>query len=147
MPLFPDLSSRPHKLRVKQTMTTSPPKIYLAWTEQFDTWFAAPGSLLMRPYVDAPFFFESRFEGQRHPHYGRFLKLQNDRLVVMTWITGDPGTLGAETIVSVALTPKDGGTYLTLDHQGFADKKSRDAHKESWPLALARLDECLSDNK
>jgi hypothetical protein len=31
-----------------------------------------------------------------------------------------------------------------LTHSGFVSEKSRDGHKENWPLALEILDEALS---
>jgi uncharacterized protein YndB with AHSA1/START domain len=141
----PDLSQRPLKVNVERLMVAPPDVLYRAWTERFDSWFATPGAILMRPEVNAVFFFEVvvQPEGsavQRYPHYGRFLRLEQDRLVEITWVTGAGGTKGAETVVTVELTPQGTGTLLHLTHAGFADEESRDGHAQAWPFVLEQLD-------
>lgn len=139
----PDLSSRPHELCVNREMKSSAADLYRAWTDHFDSWFAAPGTLLMKAEINVPFFFETHFEGGRHPHYGRFLKLVPDKKIEMTWLTGNPGTRGAETVLSIEFKPLQSGTMLTLTHAGFTDEETRDGHEQAWPLGLAHLDDCL----
>ena len=144
---MPDISTRPHELSVERDFATTPATLYQAWTTGFDRWFAAPGSVLMLPKVDAAFFFETELkpEGQptmqRHPHYGRFLRLIADKLVELTWVTGAGGTDGAETIVTVELQPIGHTTRLILKHAGFAGEAARDRHRQAWPFVLAQLDQ------
>ena len=139
----PDNSARPLTMTVERLMKAGASDIYQAWTQKFDTWFTQPGELFMTPEVDKPFFFYTRKDWGRHPHYGRFLELKQDELVELAWVTGEPGTGGAETVIRVELSAREEGTHLRLTHSGFYDEKSRDGHAENWPEGLEVLDNAL----
>jgi uncharacterized protein YndB with AHSA1/START domain len=139
----PDLSSRPLRMTAERVMAASPSALFKAWTEQLDRWLAAPGTVSMRPEVNSAFFFETHHgEGNRQPYYGRFLKLEQDRFVELTWLS--TGTQHVETVITIELIPKDGGTHLRLTHAGFPDEESRDAHDQAWPYFLDKLDEAFA---
>jgi uncharacterized protein YndB with AHSA1/START domain len=141
----PDLSARPFTLTVEQILAVPPDTVFRAWTEQFDGWFASPGMILMKPEVNGVFFFETEYEETRHPHYGRFLRIERNRLVEMTWVTGTPGTRGAETVVTVELTRSGHGTHIRLTHAGFPDEETRTRHAEAWPRLLPRIEQRFRD--
>ena len=145
----PDLTDRPYALNVEHVFRAPPAALYAAWTEHFDLWFAAPGTVLMRAAIDEPFFFETEFKAEnastakRYPHYGRFLRLETNALVELTWVTGAGGTEGSETVVTVEFQRAVGGTRLRLSHGGFATEAARDRHRHAWPLVLERLERQL----
>lgn len=137
MPNDDDLS-----LSVERAMAATPQQIYDAWVCHLDSWFAAPGSISMRDEL-VPFWFATEHEGARHSHYGRFLVLDEPRVIEMTWVTGRNGTDGAETVVRVELLPTETGTALVLSHSGFYDDAARDRHLDAWPGVLEHLDYTL----
>jgi uncharacterized protein YndB with AHSA1/START domain len=139
----PDLSTRPHNAHAERWMPHPPSRLYRAWTHEFDLWFAVPGTVVMDPQPGQPWFFVTEHNGQRHPHYGRFLRLQPNRLVEITWVTGQGGTEGAETIVTVDLIPENEGTRVRLSHRGFPHAQAATGHEKAWPLVLARQEEKL----
>lgn len=142
----PDFSNRPFNLIVEKLMNLKSEVLFKAWTNEFDIWFAAPGSVLMTGNVNTPFFFETEFRPdensdiQRHPHYGRFLQLIPNRLIKLTWVTGAAGTKGSETVVTVELVPKEEKTLLKLTHSGFPDEESKNKHQQAWPMVLEQLE-------
>ena len=125
----------------------TPSAVYHAWTEALDTWFATSGALRMRPQDDEPFFFEVVHDGVRSPHYGRFLTLEPNRRLELTWMNGRLGTDGAETVITVELSTaiSGAGTRLRLTHAGFFDNEAAQRHQDAWPHILAHLDDVLAD--
>lgn len=147
----PDLSNRKHRLEVKKVMQRDSGVLFKAWTQEFQKWFAAPCSVIMRGKINTTYFFETDFKfeesekAQREPHYGRFLKIIENELIEMTWVTGPNGTKGAETIVKVELVPSKNGTELKLGHSGFLDEESKEQHEKAWPEVLKQMDDKYSN--
>ena len=132
----PDLAARPFSLVAERIMAASPAELYHQCTQQFGLWFADPGSILMRAAVNTPFFFTA---GGGHPLYGRFLRLESERLVELTWVTD--ATQGTETVVTLELSAHGAGTAVLLTHAGFPNAATRDRHEKSWPNVLRQWDQ------
>lgn len=134
---------RTFRLEKVRDFDVPPGVLYRAFTDRIDGWFAAPGTVRMRVEAGEPFFFEVRVGNQRYPHYGRFVRLERDRRVELTWVT--PGTRGVETVLRIDLTAEDAGTRLRLTQTGFLDIPSREAHEQAWPMVLDQLAERLAE--
>jgi uncharacterized protein YndB with AHSA1/START domain len=141
---LPDLSDRPFETTVVHDMDASPDVVFRAWIGGFDQWFAEPGAIWMRAEVGVPYFFETLHMGARHPHYGRILAYEADRLLEMTWLN-EAGTHGVETVLRVEIAPRSAGSRLRLTHSGFRDEKTSSEHGEAWESLLHdRLDPMLA---
>ncbi|NNC38135.1 MAG: SRPBCC domain-containing protein [Acidimicrobiales bacterium] len=143
----PDLSERPLAMTCTYTINAKPGDVFAAFTTGFDSWFAQPGTLSLVAEAGQPYFFYNRDEWGRHPHYGRILEIKRDRLVEMSWVTGNGepvGTEGAETVLRIDLMPDGDKTRVKLTHSGFISEKSKQGHVDNWPLALDILDDVLT---
>jgi uncharacterized glyoxalase superfamily protein PhnB/uncharacterized protein YndB with AHSA1/START domain len=133
-------------LTASRRMPLPPTTLYRAWAGGFSYWFAEPGTQRGTVAVGEPFFFEvvpRDAQGTvmgRHPHYGRYLALEPERRVQITWFTR--GT-GVETTITVELTPDGDGTHVALTHEGFATEESRDNHANAWTHVLAAQEQKL----
>jgi len=145
--LTPDLSDRPYDTRVVRAMRAQPDAIYRSFTTGWEEWFALPGGLIVNAVTQGQLFFVVEFEGCRHPHYGRFLGVEPNRKIELTWVTGVGGTQGAETVLSVEIEPRDDGCALILTHRGFYDQERADIHGKSWEGILVHLDSRLATQK
>jgi Uncharacterized conserved protein len=141
----PDLSQRPHSLTLNRDMRALSEQIYDAFVLNIESWFAAPGTAAIWAEVGTAWFFETEHQGQRHPHYGRFLHLAPGYGLTTTWVTGPGGTDGVETVLNLQMERLDqGGTRLTLTHAGFASDEAMQRHAAAWPQILDRLDAVLT---
>ena len=135
--------SEPYDLQVERSMKAAPAALFRALTQEWDRWFATPGSAIMQFKSGLPFTFDGTTEtGKRYPHYGRFVRIEEDRLVELTWVT--ESTRGVETTLTVELTARGEGTQVRLSHSGFGDQVARDRHAVAWPDVLAHLDSYLA---
>ena len=132
-----------YELDVARVISLPAEAVYRAFTDQLDQWFGTQGSLIVTPEPGGLYHFVTEMDGKRHPHYGRFIELTPGRRVCMTWMTGDPGTLGAETTVTIDIAEAQDGTRVRIRQAGFYDETSRDGHEDAWPMVLEHLENTL----
>ena len=114
----------------------------------FDVWLdpKIPGGLwygvervILNPVVDGLFYHVVKHEGRSWPHYGRFIRLERGRTIEYTWVS--EATRGLESIVTITLAARDGGTELTLRHANLPDDEMGRTHKDGWTWYLDVLAE------
>jgi hypothetical protein len=57
----PGVSDRPLGFKMAQVMAASSESLFRAWTEQFDLWFAAPGTVWMKPEIKCAILLRDPF--------------------------------------------------------------------------------------
>jgi uncharacterized protein YndB with AHSA1/START domain len=126
---------------VARTIPTSAERVFDLWMNPKShggPWFGAE-RVILDPVVDGLFYIAVKHEGRIWPHYGRFLKIKRPRLVEHTWMS--ESTKGIESIVTVAMEPRDDETEVTIRHTGLPDDDMGRQHKEGWTWILSKLAE------
>jgi uncharacterized protein YndB with AHSA1/START domain len=130
------------KVNVSRLIRAAPEDVFRAWTdpERMQRWFGTKKQIV-NPKVDGLFYLAMEHQGRIWPHYGRYLRLEKPRVIEFTWMS--EGTEGRETVVTIELVARDGGTQLTLNHAGVPDTELGRGHQQGWTAIVAELAKAL----
>lgn len=132
-------------LTLKRHIKASPEKVFAAWTQaaHLSRWFG-PGEIKVVK-AEADLRVGGRFDismvgpdGETHGVGGIYREIIDGELVRFSWAWVTMPE--RESLVTVKLAPRDGGTDLTLVHEQFADEAARDRHTQGWTGALDKLE-------
>lgn len=127
------------EVTVSRTIPAPPEKVFDVWMNPKSPggpWFGA-ARLIFNPVVDGLFYLLVNYQGQTHPHYGRFTQLDRPHRIEHTWMS--EGTKGAESVVSITLEPRGADTEFTILHSGVPDDELGRQHKDGWGFILDML--------
>ena len=84
-------------------------------------------------------------EEQDYEHSGEYLEIEQDRKIVMTWISHFFPKEEQQTRVTVTMEPEGEGTRLKLVHDQLPNTGSYDNHRNGWVSILDKLEAALAD--
>jgi uncharacterized protein YndB with AHSA1/START domain len=129
-------------VNVSRLIRAAPEEVFRAWVDpdKLQRWFGTTKQII-NPKVDGLFFLAMEHQGRNWPHYGRYLRIEKPRLVEFTWMS--EATEGKETVVTIELVARDGGTQLTLTHAEVPDTKLGRGHEEGWTSIVGAVAKAL----
>lgn len=133
-------------LRVTRALAYPRERVWRAWTEAgaLARWMApADGFTTTVPELDLRPGGRYAIEmiapdGNLNRVVGSYREVRAPERLVFTW-QWETGGMREETVVTVELRERAGGTELTLTHERFPNEKTRDDHSHGWDGCLARL--------
>ena len=123
---------------LKQAYDLAAPRaeVFRALTDPavLDTWWTTRSESDPRPGGAFDYRWDFEDASRDHVQSGEYRAVEDGRLVSYPWAAG------GETIVTFRLEDgTDGGTRLTLEHDGFGDDGVRDHHDQGWAGFLGNL--------
>jgi CubicO group peptidase (beta-lactamase class C family) len=101
---------------------------YVLWTRSVERLTGEPAATLLRRHVLRPLGLTT---------VGVYREIIPNEKLVFTW--GWEGPERHETLVTIELSDRDGGTELVLLHERFADQAAADHHGQGWRGCLENL--------
>jgi len=140
-------------LKLTRHIKAPPERVFEAWTnpENIMQWFGPGLSHLISAKTDlregGEYHFVMNTEGCGGEKSGVaeisgvYKEVKRPTKLVFTWgWTNNPRVADDKTTVTVDLLKVQGGTQITLTHEGFSDEESRDGHSHGWNGALDKLE-------
>jgi uncharacterized protein YndB with AHSA1/START domain len=131
------------KVRVTRLIRAHRDKVFAAWLqpELLRQWFC-PEELTVEsaevdPRVGGRFRAVMKGEGETHTVNATYREITAGRRIVFThtWEEQD----SVETLVTVEFADKNGGTEITVTHEGFVDAEQAKGHEAGWSSTLEHL--------
>jgi uncharacterized protein YndB with AHSA1/START domain len=135
-------------LEIKRFINAPRARVYAAWTdpEQLKQWWG-PKEVQTRNFTaDARVGGKYRWdlvnqEGEEMSVFGEYRELVVGKKIVFTWKWDDDEAWETKnSVVTIELSDRAGGTELKLTHVQLPSEASRDRHNEGWSSVLDRLE-------
>jgi glutathione S-transferase len=82
-------------------------------------------------------------DGDQFTAQAHYREIARPERLVYTWQWVGEGMPNVETLITVTLAAREGGTEVRMTHSGFPDAALRDSHQEGWGSSLNRLTDML----
>lgn len=141
-----------HGVRISRRYPASPERVFKALVnpEALAQWFAPNDEMAVEgdfdPVVGGRYRVRMKHElGNVYTVGGVYEEVDAPRRLVFTWKWEDePMSAFGESRVTIELAKIDGGTELTLSHDGFPEEAVANNHKSGWTGCLWRLERLFS---
>jgi glutathione S-transferase len=135
-------------LEIKRFINAPRARVYKAWTdpEQLKQWWGPEGVRTRSFTADARVGGKYRWdllnqEGEEMTVFGEYRELIAGKKIVFTWKWDDDEAWETtNSVVTIELSDRDGGTEVKLTHEKLPSEASRDRHNEGWNSVLDRLE-------
>jgi uncharacterized protein YndB with AHSA1/START domain len=130
-------------LQVRRVFDATPEELFDAWfdREQWQAWIGPEGCQcdvpLLEPKVGGRYRIQMHLnDGREVPVEGEFKTVDRPHTLAFTW---GWALAGGTTVVRLTFKAVEGGTELTLIHEGLSKAEDREGHGKGWNSALNKL--------
>ena len=135
-------------LEIIRFINAPPARVYRAWTDpaELQRWFGPEGVRAIKIAADVRVGGKYRWDlvkqnGEEWACLGEYRELIPGRKIVFTWKWDDDEAWeDHDSVVTVELSDREGGTEVKLTHEKLPSEESRDRHNEGWDSVFDRLE-------
>jgi len=139
-------------LEIKRFINAPRERVYRAWTDpaQLKEWWGPDWVRTRNITADVRVGGKYRWDltdpdGDEMSAFGEYRELVPGKKIVFTWKWDDDENWEEHnSVVTVELSDRDGGTEVRLIHEKLPSEASRDRHNEGWNSVLDRLEKFVS---
>lgn len=123
---------------IERTYVVSPAKVYAAWTDVdlLTKWWGCATDMLWNVHtwdvrVGGDIHVSLDFDGEPYEVRGRFLDLDEPRLIRYEWEAGQ--------VITVTIEPDRGGSRMTVEHAGLPNDEMQQIVTGGWSASVEQI--------